>query len=488
MSKNKKKESSAIHSDAKLIKMKRYDNVEDLQNSIMSKKLPLNSIISIDASSMELLNIPKIDLIDGHEEVWAFIKCYNHEKLTDLRRYLLSNYGRIYDIKNKIIIINGCPSYDYMRDDFECQIELYLDDSLKNYVEKNNNEVEAYNMSKNKKKENKREKNIVEFGGKLVKMKKCKNVDSDEKTAINCNFPILPCTYLSSSTNISNNESQSIDKFIMESYKAITREKMIPSEKTGFCREYRKKSLVISTFLDFTNPVQIAMRMAYKLILDHSYFDTDIVPKVISTLDSDIRIEEVKGKFGCFKLTKDSEPFYQMSKQMSNYILNNCAAIFRIMTFRNDYNNPLVTDKSRKIAIQVDRDKIYGPVPLASCFSFKTAYKLGKLISMEIEDENLIEWKDALDIRKATYGDMETLLFNIDDEDSLIFYFHEQDRLGRLNACFALKDSPKFISSNFGLPVYIITNPFVLYYMNMYGVSLEDLKKYDLIDLNESDL
>lgn len=50
------------------------------------------------------LGIPKVCPINDHEEVWAYCKFDRHPELTEKKRYIVSNYGRVYDTKQHVIL------------------------------------------------------------------------------------------------------------------------------------------------------------------------------------------------------------------------------------------------------------------------------------------------------------------------------------------------------------------------------------------------
>ena len=64
-----------------------------------NKKLDIETVFHFDEDLMELLRIPKIKLIDEHEEVWKYVKLDRHDKLTKKKKFIVSNYGRVYNIK-----------------------------------------------------------------------------------------------------------------------------------------------------------------------------------------------------------------------------------------------------------------------------------------------------------------------------------------------------------------------------------------------------
>lgn len=71
----------------------------------MNKNIPLNTKMSMDEGVMNLLDIPSIDLIDNHQEIWTFVKLDKHEKFNKSRKYLISSYGRVYNVETKHIIM-----------------------------------------------------------------------------------------------------------------------------------------------------------------------------------------------------------------------------------------------------------------------------------------------------------------------------------------------------------------------------------------------
>ena len=68
------------------------------------KKLELYRRYTICDETGLLFNIPQIELIDGHKEEWAVCIFPKYDELTDQQRYLISNYGRLYDLFNNVVI------------------------------------------------------------------------------------------------------------------------------------------------------------------------------------------------------------------------------------------------------------------------------------------------------------------------------------------------------------------------------------------------
>lgn len=81
---------------------------------------------------MDLLKIPKIELVDGHEEIWTFVKLDRHEKFNKARKYLISTYGRVYNIESKIILAD----YDSWKSNVAPYktVSLYYDGKIFKYL------------------------------------------------------------------------------------------------------------------------------------------------------------------------------------------------------------------------------------------------------------------------------------------------------------------------------------------------------------------
>ena len=54
--------------------------------------------------NLETLKIPKLKTSDANTEVWRFVNLDRHPEYNKLKRYLVSSFGRTYDIKKKRII------------------------------------------------------------------------------------------------------------------------------------------------------------------------------------------------------------------------------------------------------------------------------------------------------------------------------------------------------------------------------------------------
>lgn len=58
-----------------------------------------NGKFIINGDVMEYLNIPNVDIVDGHDEIWSFVVTDRHKSIEKSKRYIVSNYGRVYDLK-----------------------------------------------------------------------------------------------------------------------------------------------------------------------------------------------------------------------------------------------------------------------------------------------------------------------------------------------------------------------------------------------------
>ena len=66
---------------------------------------PIGTGFTFDDDVMEYFNIPTIEIIDDHKEVWRFAILNKNQDLETQRRYLISNYGRVFDLKDHQIMI-----------------------------------------------------------------------------------------------------------------------------------------------------------------------------------------------------------------------------------------------------------------------------------------------------------------------------------------------------------------------------------------------
>lgn len=347
-------------------------------------------------------------------------------------------------------------------------------------------------MSKDKKKKGNKEKNVAYFGGNKVKIKK---VD-DDKTLVEF-YPRLPFSFLENNeiNEAIKFDSNSLDMNLLESYLSVSREKMAHNEKSGFCREYRNKHLVLSTYSIFDNPIETGMRIAYSLISDFIYDNHDAddhmeIPPFCNVADAikvDVSIEEMPTKPLYFRLTKDSDTLPGLSRQMSNYVIDNCAAIVRIMCFRNSGESNIVSNEEIENVVHTQKLNKYGPIPYDPSFFWgETKLDVGELMlkdGIRSEDKRLEKWFNALDVRTAIIGDVETMLMHAQSEDAVIFFCveYQQHLMSTPRFAFRLLECPKYISTEFGYVVHVITNPYALYRAKDYGISFVDLLKFGLI-------
>ena len=68
------------------------------------QKFDLDTVFRFNSDIMEIMNIPKIDIIDDHEELWKYEKFDRDKLLTKNMKYFVSNYGRVYNIEKKKIL------------------------------------------------------------------------------------------------------------------------------------------------------------------------------------------------------------------------------------------------------------------------------------------------------------------------------------------------------------------------------------------------
>lgn len=71
------------------------------------KKFNINTIFKFDIDVMEKMNIDPIQPIDSIDEMWKFVKLDRHKQFNKERKYLVSNYGRIYSVNKRKILKNS---------------------------------------------------------------------------------------------------------------------------------------------------------------------------------------------------------------------------------------------------------------------------------------------------------------------------------------------------------------------------------------------
>lgn len=68
------------------------------------KKFDLDTVFRFDDNIRKILNIPEVEKIDCNEEYWHYVILDRHKKYNKERRYMISTYGRVYDVKNQNIV------------------------------------------------------------------------------------------------------------------------------------------------------------------------------------------------------------------------------------------------------------------------------------------------------------------------------------------------------------------------------------------------
>lgn len=76
------------------------------------KILQVGTYFTFNKDLMRQLKIKPVTPIDNHQEIWSFVVLDKHHELQELRKYLISNYGRVYDLENHELMtfLNGAVS------------------------------------------------------------------------------------------------------------------------------------------------------------------------------------------------------------------------------------------------------------------------------------------------------------------------------------------------------------------------------------------
>lgn len=70
----------------------------------MKYKFNLDTVFRFDENIMDILNIPYIPKIDDNEELWSYVKLDRHPDYNKMRKYMVSTYGRVYNMVNRCLI------------------------------------------------------------------------------------------------------------------------------------------------------------------------------------------------------------------------------------------------------------------------------------------------------------------------------------------------------------------------------------------------
>ena len=332
----------------------------------------------------------------------------------------------------------------------------------------------------------KKKETLIQLGGDVFKLK---NNSGKKKKSVEITeaYPNLGFGYLLTSSRCTSGDKQTdlnMDEINCAMYVELQKSKFYGNEINAFSREFRSNSLITTTGFDgliqkYTMASMCAIKKFYpayfykescsedKCFVRADEEDFDFVPIIIP----------VKEKPGYFKLEKNAEPFPGLTKTVSNYIIDNAAALIRILTFRfNDEMTPNVIEETHKFVEHIRKhpgDKFsYGSIIRlisgipANCFypgeNAEDSFDLGILAENmdKIKNPDVAKWVRELDIRKCINGDIETLLINSNSILSAVFTINQFSML-EMNCRWYT--SPRFISSLYPIRMYIITNPYKLY-------------------------
>ena len=74
---------------------------------IMNWKLLINigSYYRLNDDVLKRMHIEPVEKIDNHDEIWSFVVLDRHKELQESLRYLVSNYGRVYDLETESLLV-----------------------------------------------------------------------------------------------------------------------------------------------------------------------------------------------------------------------------------------------------------------------------------------------------------------------------------------------------------------------------------------------
>lgn len=230
-----------------------------------------------------------------------------------------------------------------------------------------------------------------------------------------------------------------IDAASMDSYINVLKRLYVPSMQTAFCREYRSRKLVSNALIAnleelsdddryFVNMMSIIQTLLKNGVHAFSY---DYLSKTMDDKTT-IEIEEYPGKAGYFRLAKGSEPIPKLSRQMTNYIIDNAAAICRMQISPSVY-------PSWKIGVQ----------DVSSMYRAVCEHRIGYS-----EFHKYPELEKELDIRECMLGDIEYLTYA---RNTPILAFIDDGLV--VMKLYRKCGEPMTISPRFGVKCNVITNP-----------------------------
>lgn len=68
------------------------------------KNFEIGTYFTFTDDVMRQMKIKKIPLFENKEEIWSFVVLDRHHELQELRKYIVSNYGRVYDLENRLML------------------------------------------------------------------------------------------------------------------------------------------------------------------------------------------------------------------------------------------------------------------------------------------------------------------------------------------------------------------------------------------------
>lgn len=96
-------------------------------------KLPALDTRFVIADTVKIaLDIPIIDLVDGNEEIWTYVKLDRHKEYNKRRKYLISTYGRVYNLETRSIVAQS-KSYKTSTGEYR-SVKLFYDKKGHTYL------------------------------------------------------------------------------------------------------------------------------------------------------------------------------------------------------------------------------------------------------------------------------------------------------------------------------------------------------------------
>lgn len=94
--------------------------------------VPKQKFFKMDDEVLKILNIPIIEIIDNHEEIWTYVLLDRNHKFNGQKKYIVSTYGRVYNIETRHLL-SPYDSYESSKGHYK-SVKLRYNDDMYAYL------------------------------------------------------------------------------------------------------------------------------------------------------------------------------------------------------------------------------------------------------------------------------------------------------------------------------------------------------------------